>query len=207
MPQSVTLYGATDLSNDRKLAGISHDIFFGRVTESLGQTIVDESPETHFRVEVLEVLKGSLSGTIKVSQQGGTFEDGTLFRMEGDLTLLEHSKNYLLATLRSPKENSHMVTSGGYGKYEILEGTGEPAGPVGNTGSGEGSSPNPGPTPAELPVKAPPGTAAPTKSSTLNRLATCEPGSSTPSENEIPFVLGGAGEDVGDSPAVAQPAQ
>ena len=32
-----------------------------------------------------------------------------------------------------------MVVTGGYGKYEILEGTGEPPGPTGNTGAGETS--------------------------------------------------------------------
>lgn len=154
---------------------------------------------------MLEVLKGSLSGTIKVSQQGGTFEDGTLFRMEGDLTLLEHSKNYLLATLRSPKENSHMVTSGGYGKYEILEGTGEPAGPVGNTGSGEGSSPNPGPSGA--PGEGPAGNTGADEILDTKQADDLRTRFIYAIENEIPFVLGGAGEDVGDSPAVAQPAQ
>ena len=59
--------------DDRELAGFASDVFFGRVTENLGQFMSGATPMSQFNAEVLEVLRGSLSGTIKVQQRGGTF--------------------------------------------------------------------------------------------------------------------------------------
>ena len=106
----------------------------------------------------MEVLKGSLSGTVKVSQAGGVFEDGTPYRMMDDPDLLEPGKVYLLvAKGPAPERNGggYLILSGGNGLHEVevLDGTGEPPGPTGNTGSGENSedggnsSPGPGGSP------------------------------------------------------------
>ena len=77
-----------------------------------------------------------------------------MFFMAGDTQLLETDKVYLLL-VRGPAPDSngggYRVVSGGNGMHEveILEGTGEPPGPTGNTGPGEGSEnggdTNPGP--------------------------------------------------------------
>ena len=77
-----------------------------------------------------------------------------MFFMAGDTQLLETDKVYLLL-VRGPAPDSngggYRVVSDGNGMHEveILEGTGEPPGPTGNTGSGEGSEnggdTNPGP--------------------------------------------------------------
>lgn len=117
-----------DHTDDRELVGFASDVFFGRVTENLGQVLPEGSrnPRTLFNVEVMEVLKGSLSGTVKVSQAGGIFKDGTPYRMMDDPDLLEPDKVYLLATKGpAPERNGggYFILSSGYGKYEILEGT------------------------------------------------------------------------------------
>ncbi len=102
--------------------------------------MLDQFPNTLFQVEVLEVLKGSLSGVVKVVQAAGVDEDGSMFFMAGDTQLLETGKVYFLA-VRGPALESngggYRVVSGGNGMHEveILEGTGEPPGPTGNTGS------------------------------------------------------------------------
>ena len=123
-----------DASDDRELAGFADDIFFGRVTERVGQTMVGGTPQTHYRVEALEALKGSLSGTIAVSEQGGAWPGGAPFRMDGDPHLLEVGKSYLLATRRSSAENGggHLVLSagGGYGKIELPEAPGGESGGI-----------------------------------------------------------------------------
>lgn len=121
-----------DASDDRELAGFADDIFFGRVTESVGQTMVGGTPQTHYRVAVLEALKGSLSGTIAVSEQGGVWPGGAPFRMEGDPDLLEPGKSYLLATHGSSGENGGgplvISAGGGYGKIELPAASGESGG-------------------------------------------------------------------------------
>lgn len=123
-----------DASNDRELAGFADDIFFGRVTEKVGQTTLGSFPQTNYRVEVLEVLKGSAAGVVAVSQQGGVMPDGACFRMAGDPDLLEPGKSYLLATHGSSAENGggHLVISagGGYGKIELPAAAGEESGGI-----------------------------------------------------------------------------
>ncbi len=133
-----------DHTDDKELVGFASDVLFGRVTESLGQVFPEGSsnPRSLFNVEVMEVLKGSLSDTVKVGQAGGVFKDGTPYRMMDDPDLLEPGKVYLLVMKGpAPKRNGggYLILSAGYGKYEILEGTGGTPGPTGNTGSGETS--------------------------------------------------------------------
>ena len=149
---------AIDMTDDRQVAGFSSDVFFGRVVENSGQLMLDEFPKTLFQVEVLEALKGSLSGVVKVGQAAGVVEDGSMFFMAGDTQLLETGKVYLLVVNGpAPERNGggYSVVSGGNGMHEvkILDGSAEPPGPTGNTGSGENSedggnsSPGPGGSP------------------------------------------------------------
>ena len=127
-----------------------------------------------------------------------------MFFMAGDTQLLETDKVYLLL-VRGPAPDSngggYRVVSDGNGMHEveILEGTGEPPGPTGNTGSGEGSEnggdTNPGPN--ESPGgegstgntgadEGPPGTPAPKESSAVCRPTNCEPALPTPSPMRFP---------------------
>ena len=105
----------TDLSNDNKLAGLADNVFFGQVTDKSGQSRVKGLPETQFIVTVLENLKGDLSGTVTVNQQGGRQTNGTKFRVQGDPDLLEPGKSYLLVT-RSNTAGDRHTNAPGFGR-------------------------------------------------------------------------------------------
>jgi hypothetical protein len=110
-----------DVSDDRQLVGIAHDVFFGQVIEKLGQTGMFSEPETHFRVKVIEVLKGSVSGEVTIKQEGGWSWDLKQVRLDHDLQLLEPGKSYLFVTRTSqPRqpEGWHTLVPG-YGDIEI----------------------------------------------------------------------------------------
>ena len=95
-PLTVHADNAVDTSDDRRLVGFADNVFVGRVLARSGQTDELSMPETQFRVEVLDTLKGSLSGTVTVNQFGGV-ADGRTVLLEGD-ALLEPGETYLLAT-------------------------------------------------------------------------------------------------------------
>ena len=68
-----------DLTDKRQLVGWADDVFVGRVIEqsssgfvpSAGEKLMaSQMPYTLFRVEVLESLKGSLSGVVELRQDG-----------------------------------------------------------------------------------------------------------------------------------------
>lgn len=107
----------TDFGDDRRLAGFASDIFFGRVNRRLGQ-VADPIPSTQFQATVLETLKGDLSGSVIVSQGGGTDRFCFKFRMADDPHLMEPGKSYLLFTKPWTSRGWHSVVSG-YGKHEV----------------------------------------------------------------------------------------
>ena len=97
-----------DRSDDRQLAGAAHNIFFGQVVEQVGREEYQGTPETQFSVEVLEVLKGDVSGTITVNQEGGTYADGATYQVAGD-NFLEAGTSYFFATRESSSKGWHTV--------------------------------------------------------------------------------------------------
>ena len=69
---------AFDVNDETKLVGAASNVFLGRVEREAGSKglEVPGDPEvdqamTQFSVEVLENIKGSLSGTVTVNQRGG----------------------------------------------------------------------------------------------------------------------------------------
>ncbi|WP_078410727.1 hypothetical protein [Priestia abyssalis] len=96
-----------DTSNIRELVGISDNVFIGKVTEQVGTKSIRARPETQFKVEVLNNIKGDLHETVKVNQQGG-YEWNKIILIEGD-KLLEKGKTYLFATRYLESENWHTV--------------------------------------------------------------------------------------------------
>ena len=107
----------TGFRHDRKLAGFSDDIFFGWVESRLGQ-VLGPIPRTQFQVTVLETLKGSVSGAVVVSQEGGTERFCIKSRMADASHLMEPGRSYLLFTRRWSSRGWHSVLSG-YGRYEL----------------------------------------------------------------------------------------
>lgn len=88
-----------DFSDTRRLTGFADNVFIGRVLEQTGTHSPDGVlPETLFKVDVIRSLKGSLSGTVAVNQQGGfSAEENALILIEED-GLLETGKVYMFAT-------------------------------------------------------------------------------------------------------------
>jgi hypothetical protein len=108
----------TDLSDDRKLVGLSHNVFFGQVESKSGSSLTKDLAETQFNVTVLETIKGSLSGDITVNQQGGTDGNGHKFRVEGDPDLLQPGKTYLFVT-RANTASDKQTNAPGYGNIML----------------------------------------------------------------------------------------
>lgn len=101
---------AADFSNDRILVGASHNIFVGRVIAQSGTKERGIGPETQFRVEIVENIKGELSGEVTVNQQGG-YKDGELYVVGEDEDsdpgsyVLREGSTYLFATRYSKTED------------------------------------------------------------------------------------------------------
>ncbi|WP_052342743.1 hypothetical protein [Bacillus sp. EB01] len=94
---------AFDVSDTRKLVGWADNVFIGKVIKQSGTKSIDGIPETQFKVEVSENIKGSLDETVIVNQQGGYSED-QLILVEND-QLLQEGKQYLFVTKHLKEEN------------------------------------------------------------------------------------------------------
>ena len=103
----VQWYPVTNLADDRRLAGIAENVFVGRVDEVL-RVREGTVPETEYRVTVLASIKGTLSESVVVNQEGGYLSDGSAVIMEGD-RLLERGASYLFATRRHPDLGFHTL--------------------------------------------------------------------------------------------------
>lgn len=90
---------AINVSDDRELIGAATDVFVGKVIEQVG-TSTEPYVRTHFRVEILETIKGDVSGKVIVNQRGG-FQtingDTVLLLTEGD-ELLQQGETYFFST-------------------------------------------------------------------------------------------------------------
>lgn len=99
---------AFDVTDLRQVAGFADHVLVGRVTA------VDRVAEsngvawTTFGVEVLQVLKGDVSGTVLVDQQGGKIGKD-VWRVEG-VSPLAVSGTYLIAVT---DENGQLTSVGG----------------------------------------------------------------------------------------------
>lgn len=87
-----------DYLDDRYLAGASNDIFFGKVITKQGEESADRLPEVQYVVQVVEAIKGNLSGEVvvnvfrdepAVSDSIGNFQSGDV---------LDPGATYLFAT-------------------------------------------------------------------------------------------------------------
>lgn len=96
-----------DFNDDRQLVGAVHNVFVGRVISQEGTKSLGSIPETQFKVEVIQNIKGELSGIIKVNQQGG-YKDKQLILVEKD-KLIEPGKTYLFATRYLESEDWHTL--------------------------------------------------------------------------------------------------
>jgi hypothetical protein len=95
-----------DTSNPKSVVGFSDNVFIGKVIKQV-DTRNDIYPETQFEVQVLDNIKGELSGNIKVNQAGG-YDGEYLFLMDGD-PLLKEGQTYVFATRYLKEENWHTL--------------------------------------------------------------------------------------------------
>ncbi len=122
-----------NVTDDRELVGAVHNVFIGNVIAQTGNkpntppleagNTTGFSPQTQFRVEVLENIKGNLNGIITVSQYGGYIEKDSvnqLVLIEGD-KLLEPGKAYLFATRFNEIDRWHTITAPAYGDLVITD--------------------------------------------------------------------------------------
>jgi hypothetical protein len=98
---------AYDTSDPRKLVGFSDNVFIGKVVEQVGTKALNDIPETQYKVEVLDNIKGDLNGMVKVNQQGG-YHWNKIVLFEGD-KLLKEGQIYLFATRYLERENWHTL--------------------------------------------------------------------------------------------------
>ena len=121
---------ATDLSDDRKLVGISHNIFVARIIEQIGNK-EDIIPSTQFSAEVILNIKGNLQGAITISQSGG-YKNGVLHileggdvvtpRQDGELFFLQPGATYLLSAGYIESDNWYGVFSHPNASKKISDG-------------------------------------------------------------------------------------
>ena len=105
---AVRAISAVDFTDDRKLAGFANDVFFVYVLAEPAPVTSDAYhwPTVTYSAEVLETLKGSTSGMVRVNQIGA---EGATVEGQGDM--LETGKSYLLATRSDPNNGWHVVSS------------------------------------------------------------------------------------------------
>jgi hypothetical protein len=94
--KTVPYSNAFDVTDPQRLVGWSDAVFVGKVIEKSGEKSHDGLPETQFKVEVSENIKGTLKGAVTVNQQGG-YEGNNLILIEND-KLLEKGETYLFVT-------------------------------------------------------------------------------------------------------------
>lgn len=104
----VETLAVTDLADDRKLVGLAHNVFLGTVVEERGRTTSEPLPETQFAVRVLSTVKGSLTGVVIVSQQGGVDERGDTVIVDGD-SPLRSGRTYLFAARTNEATGWHTL--------------------------------------------------------------------------------------------------
>jgi ribosomal protein L7/L12 len=132
---------AFDVSDDRKLVGHADDVFVGLVLRRAGEEGLPtsdlgmEMAQTQFAVEVLENIKGELSGAVTVNQLGGYevypanrdypehgVEKGELVReiiLVDDNPLLEPGSQYLFVTNPNLGKEWHQIVAQGFGNLPI----------------------------------------------------------------------------------------
>lgn len=105
-----------DVSDPKRLVGWADSVFIGKVVEQSGTKALDSLPETQFKVEIINTIKGDVSGTVTVNQQGG-YDGNELILVEND-PLLVKGKSYLFVTRYLKDENWHTLVPV-YGDIEI----------------------------------------------------------------------------------------
>lgn len=101
--RTIELSTAFDVSDTRRLVGWADNVFIGKVIGQDGTISRDGIPETQFKVEISDNIKGEFNGTVIVNQQGG-YKGNELILIEND-QLLQEGQSYLFVTRHLKEEN------------------------------------------------------------------------------------------------------
>ena len=99
-----------DILDSSQVVEFADYVFIAEV-KSLGDTTINTYPETSYQVDIIENIKGDLTGTQTLTQYGG-FEGNNLFLMEGD-DLLQEGSTYLIATTINEENTKTVIPVGG----------------------------------------------------------------------------------------------
>lgn len=114
-----------EVADKKRLVGHGTHVFVGRVIEQVGTVGLPTSgpnhamPQTQFKVEVLENIKGQLTGTVTVNQLGG-YREETLVLIAND-PLLEPGQTYLFVTGPRREKGWYSITAEGHSDIRITD--------------------------------------------------------------------------------------
>lgn len=97
----------TDFSNNQNLIGGASNVFVAKVIAQTGNKETTVGPRTQYTVEIVQNIKGDLSGIVTLDQLGG-YKNGQLVTVEDSTLegyLLQPGSTYFLTTRYNEKEN------------------------------------------------------------------------------------------------------
>ena len=105
--------------DDETLTAFADNVFVGRVIERVGHEPPSENapplPQTLFAVEVEQNIKGSLSGTVVVAQEGGCDPRyGRVVLVNND-ALLQPGQEVVFSTTEQSPDGPHLIVGSNYG--------------------------------------------------------------------------------------------
>ena len=109
--------------DDEKLVDFADNVFVGRVIERVGYEPPSENspplPQTLFAVKVEKNLKGSLSGTVVVAQDGGCDPRyGRIVLVNND-ALLRPDQEVVFSTRQQTPDGPHLIIGSNYGDIRV----------------------------------------------------------------------------------------
>jgi hypothetical protein len=117
LERHVQTLAVTDFTDDRRLVGFADDVFVGKVVGERGTSIVGQTLETQFDVQVVRPIKGTLRGTVIVSQDGGVDDTGVTVIVDGDEPLTA-GRTYVFASRTNPDTGWHTLVPS-HGTVEV----------------------------------------------------------------------------------------
>lgn len=128
LPTQTTIHPQyiTDFSDDKKLMWASHNVFVWKVLNHIWNESNGVLPSNQYNVLVLNNIKGSLTGSVVVEEEGW-YKDGTSYVFEDDIVIADSSGKkqysplnngdvYLFATRYNPANDRYTIISPLQGK-------------------------------------------------------------------------------------------
>jgi hypothetical protein len=108
---------------DEQLVAFADNVFVGRVIERVGYEPPSENmpslPQTLFAVEVEENIKGSLSGTVVVVQDGGCDPRYDRVVLVNNDPLLKPGQEVVFSTRKQSPDGPHLIAGSNYGDIRV----------------------------------------------------------------------------------------